>query len=354
MIGGCSVLLDGVNDYVALGTVAARDFTSSPFTLMAWVYPTALPGANSDVLSNGFSGVSGYALRYLTSGLIRLRTTQAGPNQATESGVALPLNTWSFIAATRDGAEGVLYVNGEKDVAVAGAHIDPVASGGAQFCGSQGGSAAYFPGAIDEIAFFNVALTQEQIREYMYLSLTGNEPGCVSLHHFDDGLSNYASTTAMATKGGVNATLTNGAVWVYDRWAPWIEPRIGATSGLTISSHVATSVPGTLRRFIPRTKSRFFVSAQFAARVVAGGTGWVIGELLRDGVATAVSSALSFPAGIHRTSVPLVETLDVAAQTLVRLELAGRKDAAGSTISVAYDSPSTGYSIVAHSVDGTW
>lgn len=354
MIGGCSVLLDGSTGYVDLGTLAARDFTSSDFSLLVWAYLRSLPGSSCFAIGHGATNTSGYSLEITSAGEVRFRTNQAGANTNVVSTTApVDVEGWYHLAAVKIGATGYGYVNGE--LVTSGALSNPVASGGSTSVGANSAGAAQFlDGAIDEPAFFNRGLTQEQIRELMWAKLSSSTPGIVSLHHFDDGLANFATTNAAAAASIVGGTLTGGASWVFDRWAPWIEPRVSATSGLTISSHVAAAVPGTLRNFIPRVASRILVSAQLAARVSVGGTGYVLGEILLDGVARTPKAALSFPAGIHRTSVPLFETIDLEANTVYSLALAGRRDAAGSTISVVFDSPSTGYAVVAQPVDGTW
>jgi len=43
----------------------------------------------------------------------------------------------------------------------------------------------FFKGAIDEVRFWNVVRTQEELNEYMYKLLDGNEPGLWAYHRFD-------------------------------------------------------------------------------------------------------------------------------------------------------------------------
>jgi hypothetical protein len=356
MIGGCSVLLDGANDFVDLGTVAARDFTTSPFSIMCWIYPTAT-GAIYRLMQHGVSGASGYSLRMDAAGALVCGTSSPAETNTSSAAGVLVANKWQHLAAVRTGSSIRLYKDGEDATSAAGTHSNPTSSAGASAIGATvGGTANYFPGAIDEPAFFNVALTQEEIRELMWLSIPASAPGIVSLHHFDDGLANYASTVAVAAVSGVNGTLTNGATWVFDRWAPWVESRVSSTGTLAISSATATSVPGTLRRFIPRVASRLMIVAEWDLELTTAGTGTLLGELRENGAPFGPQMAVAAPAGtpLIRGQHVQVVTTDWAAETLYSLEMLGRLFSGLNTIRGTLQNPNTGYAIVAQTIDGTW
>ena len=79
----------------------------------------------------------------------------------------VPLNQWTHVAATYDGANAVVYINGEVDTIVPQSgtllsNDNPVYIGGSQFWVPR------FPdGLMDDAALFNVALTQDDIRSLM-------------------------------------------------------------------------------------------------------------------------------------------------------------------------------------------
>jgi len=82
---------------------------------------------------------------------------------------ALPVGDFGHVAVTYDGAEMKIYVNGKFDINQArGAQntdlVTPVLIGG-RF--TQGKPSEFFRGVLDEVALFNVALTEEQILEVM-------------------------------------------------------------------------------------------------------------------------------------------------------------------------------------------
>lgn len=356
MIGGCSALLPAAGAYVNLGNVAARGFTSSPFTVMLWLFPTALTGIHVP-WSNGTSGVAGYDLvcsrTFTQPYCFRLRTHS--PAQAfTESSVPLVVNRWQHVAAVRDGASVRLYLDGEDVTGVAGTHGNPVAFVGPAMVGANSAGGATFVGAADEPTWFNRALSQAEIRRLMYAQLTGSESGLVSYHRFDDGLANYASTTATAVVSGVNGTLVGGATWVFDRWAPWIEPRVSSTGDILVNSSTYVNPPGVLRYFIPTVDSRLLVLSEWDARITASGSPQFEGDLLANGAANPVrvvwAPTATLPTGV-RMPLSQAHVVEAPASALLSLGMQGRVTGSMTTTLLAGN---TGYAIVAMPKYGTW
>ena len=172
---GNGVLLDGVNDYVAVPTF---DVTGSSLTIAAWIRNTGFPtGVTQRFLSkaSGTTEASTYwMLGHATSGSnqrlrFRLRTGTTTTTLTASSG-NLPLNTWYYAVATYDGATMRLYLNGvqvgsiAKTGAVATSAAVPVSIGR-----SPEGS-NYASGALDDVRIYNRALGATEINAIM------NEP----------------------------------------------------------------------------------------------------------------------------------------------------------------------------------
>ena len=92
-------------------------------------------------------------------------------NSSGERGIAgpsaLPLNTWSHLALTYDGAMLRFYVNGQLVGSKAQSGSIPVTSGPLGIGGNNIWSNEYFLGRIDEVRIYNRALSQSEIQNDM-------------------------------------------------------------------------------------------------------------------------------------------------------------------------------------------
>ena len=135
-------------------------------TLTAWVYPTA-PSSWSTVLMKQQSAQLAYAL--YAAGFHGAPTTFFLNTTNLENLVGenpLPLDTWSHLAATYDGAMLSLFVNGAI-VASNSASGSLAPSSGPLQIGGNSIWGEYFSGAIDEVRVFNRALNEEEINADM-------------------------------------------------------------------------------------------------------------------------------------------------------------------------------------------
>jgi hypothetical protein len=134
-------------------------------TAAAWIYPYTI-GTDQNVI---FKGTFSYALALDSSGVPvfagSFTTPVYGPN-------ILPTNAWTHLAATYDGSQINLYVNGV--LAATQPENDPVADGVGELMigGNATVSGKTFNGIIDEVLLFNRALTQSEIQSEMGLPPT--------------------------------------------------------------------------------------------------------------------------------------------------------------------------------------
>ncbi len=158
---GRALSFDGVNDVVTVPDAATLD---SPYvTVSAWVFPTALSGWRTAVMKEAPAGMVYSLYAHDNAPNPAMTIGIGGVDHATSGDAPLPLNVWSHLAATYDGATVRLFVNGKqvRTSAVRGtlpASANPLRIGGNSLWGE------YFSGTIDEVRVYNRALSAVEIR----------------------------------------------------------------------------------------------------------------------------------------------------------------------------------------------
>ena len=158
--------------YVQIPHSAALNPTGA-LTIEAWVAIRDAAGCSSiigkDYLEAYWIGICGTTLRaYLKGG------------SSAKNGGTVPVDKWTHIAVTFDGATQRHYINGEliQSFPLAGpltTSSDPVRIG-------SDVSWQFTPdGSIDEVRIWNVARTQAQIRSTINVRINAAEPGLVSV-----------------------------------------------------------------------------------------------------------------------------------------------------------------------------
>jgi len=107
---GWSNYFDGTGDSLSLANNVALNPGTSDFVMEAWVYITALTGANQGINGKGTAGTDGYSF-FITNALV-LSFIWNGTGGATITAGTLTLNTWNHIAVVRNSNVIRLYLNG--------------------------------------------------------------------------------------------------------------------------------------------------------------------------------------------------------------------------------------------------
>jgi hypothetical protein len=139
-------------------------------TLEAWVYPTVIDGRWRDVIMKGNDNY--YLIASSNSGGGRPAVGGTFMNSPLLGPSPLPINTWTHLAVTYDGANLRLYVNGTQvastpRTATMAVTADPLQIGSDAFYGQ------HFTGRIDEVRVYNIALAAPQIAADMSTPVGG-------------------------------------------------------------------------------------------------------------------------------------------------------------------------------------
>jgi hypothetical protein len=162
---GGALSFNGSSNWVTVADAATLDLTNG-MTVEAWVRPAALSGWRTVVMKETASGhaYSLYAHNNTPNPAVTITVGTADRTAAGSS--ALPLNTWSHLAATYNGSALRLYVNGVqvRTINVTGnmaTSSAPLRIGGNAVWGE------YFSGLVDDVRVYSRALTVTEIQTDM-------------------------------------------------------------------------------------------------------------------------------------------------------------------------------------------
>ncbi len=212
-----SLNFDGEADYVEVPYGSAMIANAGQITLSGWVYPrntnSGWPDFDAFFGFRNESDADFYLLQldnYKVEG--RLRVTGNMAYTIVTAPESISPDTWYHLALTYDGANLFVYINGIEagSTEAFGQIINENVS---LTIGRMVFQTTNFDldGQADEVSLWNIALTEQQIQDYMYADLTG-EAGLVGYWNFNEGAGDIANDAG----GNDNDGLINGAAWSTD------------------------------------------------------------------------------------------------------------------------------------------
>jgi len=163
---GNALEFDGANSYVSVPDSESLNPTTA-ITLGAWIYPEEFTGNGNGILTKEGQYILGLNWPQDGNGQkLNLWLTIGG--WILFSGDAISADSWSHVAVTYDGSTKKMYIDGNLVNSVnQEGEIGTSANDILIAQGNTGVGAQAFKGLIDEIAVFNIALTETKIKDFM-------------------------------------------------------------------------------------------------------------------------------------------------------------------------------------------
>lgn len=234
---GAALASSGNNQLVTVPDDASLDIECQ-LSIEFWCKPTAYEIWGAIVMkAAGNSWGGGYGI-YLFNSELRFYPTGFGSQHST--GYNLPLNQWTHIAATYDGSESKVYVNGSLvSTKTIGLPI-PTNNFPMGISGDPGFPSFNFNGHLDEVRVWGKELSQSEIQANMNCEIQGTSDCLRANYHFNQGVAgadNSAVTTLIDDSGnGNDGTLGSGYALTGTN-SNWVAPG-GVTSGQACNSSI--------------------------------------------------------------------------------------------------------------------
>lgn len=272
---GAGVSFDGIDDLASVADSDELDLASA-FTLQAWVYPDVSTAPRTILAKENTSSLA-YALSLTADNKARVDIVAGGVSIQVTGTSVLVDDTWTHLAATYNGTELRIWVNGtlEASTAASGtlAVTDlPLHIGGDLVTGRS------FAGKLDEIRLYNVALSGAEIQDDMQASIDDLTPPSIASAWPPSGSINVhpsASITVAFTESLDPATVGLSTFELRDASTALV----GATVAYDDPSRTVTVDPlGTLTDV-----------ATYTIHVRGGGTAPVVKDVSGNALASPVS-----------------------------------------------------------------
>ena len=206
-----SLDFDGTNHYMDIPDSTALETTA--FTWSAWFYCTAINRFNIivDTATNTFI-FQGYEL-FVKNTDNKIRFSSYHSHDAIDSTTVVSANTWYHVVATHKSGSDKLYVNGSLEASGLASDFNVSDAANLRIGGSKIYN-LYHQGLIDEVSFFNSALSASDVS-----SIYNNGPNDISslnpVGWWRMGDNNSGSGTTITDQGnggngGNDGTLING------------------------------------------------------------------------------------------------------------------------------------------------
>jgi hypothetical protein len=189
---GTAISLDGDDSMAIVPDHATLDFGEGDFTVEFWFKsPPGPAGFVLDKREAAGTGARGFFLQAGSDEGYMTFAVEVPEQEASETTVvsALPTrdNQWHHIAGVRAGNVIRIYVDGLLQGETPLEMAMNLSNAAPMVLGARSNQVAYLEGMLDELRFWSVALSEQQIQMTMHRPARGDESGLVGCWHFMGG-----------------------------------------------------------------------------------------------------------------------------------------------------------------------
>ncbi len=189
-----ALALDGIDDHVILPENPLGNGYTGNFTLEAWVKPTNLTALNPTYGAGIFRSINSesigdYFLGINQAGSVTFAYWDAAgndPDGLLTSDGTVAENEWTHIAATYNGTEQKIFINGVEQTGTAGATSSGWGSS-TEIGRLYTTSGYFFQGEVDEVKIWNEAKLGSEIEMNRFYTALGDEIGLTAYYRFNQG-----------------------------------------------------------------------------------------------------------------------------------------------------------------------
>lgn len=166
---------NGSSDYVDFGTTAFNSALVGDFSVVGWIN-CGSQGSNEYVWGKRDSGgtnVGVFCNIGTADGKMYFQMDLGGSSIYCNSSTVITDSTWRFFCAIRENDDIKIFINTIEEDSTSGATGD-VSNVGNLYIGTRESVSTYFDGTLDEINFYNKALSQTEI-DYLYSGGSGTQ-----------------------------------------------------------------------------------------------------------------------------------------------------------------------------------
>ncbi len=214
-VPGNALLMTSSSDYVS---IPALGITTNTITMSAWIKPNGVQSDYTGLIFSSSNGATG--INFVTGNRLGYTWNDEPGSYNYASGPIVPAGVWSHVALVVNATSATFYLNGKATTRTA-AHTAVNFNQVFQLGKDRGYDTRNFFGNMDEVCFYNRALTANEIRELMHLTKnqTPVDAGLIRYYQFNEsngivlehaGGVHHASLEANATRVTSTAPVGGG------------------------------------------------------------------------------------------------------------------------------------------------